>query len=220
MLIKITSLFEFITVKNSRMKTKADSKHKSLWKFIKVVDAGSCRVYALNETGKLKEKLCRQRTRDIFEEIRKLQDNNFNQIQFTLPNDINNTLATSQSIITTNYLPNFGSDSKKPNLANCTDKQSFTDISNSNESITNRDSIIHKSFITKPILNAKTSTNLNELTKNNDLDINEPFLNIKNLFDDQYYDDNDFNNNNSSDYIADEQNLTNENFFDHNDLFF
>lgn len=202
------------------MKTKADSKHKSLWKYIKVVDAGSCRVYALNETGKLKKKLCRQRTRDIFEEMRKLQDYDFDQIQSILPNDINNTLATSQSNITTNYLPNFESDSKTPNLANCTDKQSFTDISNSNESTTNRDSIIHKSFITKPSLNAKTSTNLNEPTKNNDLDIIEPFLNIKNLFDGQYYDDYDLNNDNSSDYFADEQNLTNTDFFDQNDLYF
>lgn len=171
------------------MKTKAESKHKSSWGFIKVVEVGSCRVYALNENGKLKKKLCRQRTRDIFEEIRKLQKYNFDHIQFILPSDINNAIDNSQFFI------------------------------NSNESTTNSDSIIHETFIAKPNLD-KTSTNLNKPIKKIDLDINEPFLNIKNVFDDDYYGDDDFYNDNSSDYFEFEQNLTNSNFFNHNDLIY
>lgn len=63
------------------MKTKAENKHKSLWRNIKIVNKGRIIVFELDDQGKMKTKLPRQHARDLTKEIHKIPSEHYYKSQ-------------------------------------------------------------------------------------------------------------------------------------------
>lgn len=153
------------------MKNRAECRHKSSWRVIKIVFNGRIYSFGLDEHGRMKKKLPRQHARDLSLEINKISSKNHisspTKLNTTYTNLDNNEEQASSSLISPDLSTSISSSyAQDPHLINSHIQPSFTNSSTTANLICNQ--AFPSNMMTES--NSSLKSPINELEETKEID--------------------------------------------------